>query len=162
MVNSGVTLYVVEGTIVTIDSTEFVSLPQKPIFSITEGTTTSVLVNDTYKGGTMGSVNPMNVSLTAVNAWPSGISLSSSGEILVASGTPANQYSLEYKICAWVNSTICNNANINLLVIDAFVMDEENDSDGDGISDAVECGICASGNLFENGSFELPVISSNF
>ena len=57
---------------------------------------TNVLGNDTLNGG---AANTSNVTITAVGAWPTGISLNTSkGAVNVAAGTASNTYTAQYQI----------------------------------------------------------------
>ena len=84
------------------------------ITSTTGGTTLSVLTNDKLNGVPNPSVS--SVTLTWTTATPTGFTLNPNGTIRIAPNTPAGTYTISYKICAVVTSTVCDNANIVVTV----------------------------------------------
>ncbi|MDO8316166.1 MAG: gliding motility-associated C-terminal domain-containing protein, partial [Flavobacterium sp.] len=73
---------------------------------------TYVLANDKLNGV---AVVATQVSTTFVSATNVGITLSGTN-VLVAAGTPAGSYTLEYKICEILNPTNCDNATVTVTV----------------------------------------------
>ncbi|SFF24960.1 T9SS type B sorting domain-containing protein, partial [Flavobacterium xueshanense] len=73
---------------------------------------TNVLVNDTLNGI---PVLASQVNTTFVSSSNAGITLSGTN-VLVASGTPAGNYSLVYQICEILNPTNCDTAMVSVTV----------------------------------------------
>jgi hypothetical protein len=121
------------------------------------GTTTSVFANDVYNGGTAGSVNSTNVNLAQVGTWPAGFTLNANGTISVASGTPASSYNLEYRICAQLAPTSCDNAIATVIV--SPTVDAVADSFSATGSQAVT-GIANIGNVLANDTFNAGAAGS--
>jgi len=84
------------------------------VSSTTGGTTSSVLTNDKLNGVPNPSIS--SVTLTWNTATPTGFTLNPNGTITIASNTPAGTYTISYKICAVVSSTVCDTANIVVTV----------------------------------------------
>ncbi len=75
----------------------------------------NILSNDQLNGS---SVLPENVVITLVNASNPGISLSGSN-VIVAAGTTAGNYTLNYRICELLNPSNCDEASVSVPVIAA-------------------------------------------
>ena len=84
------------------------------VSSTTGGTTSSVLTNDKLNGVLNPSVS--SLTLTWTTATPTGFTLNPNGTITVAPNTPAGNYTISYKICAVVSSTVCDTADIVVTV----------------------------------------------
>ncbi|MFN3908966.1 MAG: Ig-like domain-containing protein, partial [Flavobacterium sp.] len=84
----------------------------------------NVLVNDTLNGA---PATLANVNLSFVSATNSGVSLNANGSVVVAPGTPAGTYSLEYQICEVLNPTNCDTATVTVTV-EAAVIDAVDDT----------------------------------
>lgn len=76
-------------------------------------TAVNVLTNDTVDGV---AATPGSVTLTAVGTWPTGISVSPDGNVLVGPTAAAGAYTLGYQICSTVQATQCDTANVTLQV----------------------------------------------
>ena len=80
------------------------------------GVAGNVLGNDTLNGQ---SATLTNVSLSFLTATHSGLTLDeSTGQILVAAGTPAGQYELNYRICDLLNPASCADAVVLVVIND--------------------------------------------
>ena len=84
---------------------------------------TDVLSNDTLNGD---AVIPGEVTLTDLGTGDTELSLSGS-DVLVASGTAAGSYSLDYQICENLNPTNCDSATVTVTVT-ATAIDAVDDS----------------------------------
>ena len=84
------------------------------VSSTTGGTTSSILTNDKLNGVPNPSIS--SVTLTWTTATPTGFTLNPNGTITIAPNTPAGTYTISYKICAVASSTVCDNANIVVMV----------------------------------------------
>ncbi len=84
----------------------------------------SVLANDTL-GGTPATT--ARVSLSTVSSTAAGVTLSASGSVFVALGTPAGTHTLKYRICELVDTTNCDVAKVTVTV-NLFPIDAVNDS----------------------------------
>ncbi|MGC8865162.1 MAG: LruC domain-containing protein [Bacteroidales bacterium] len=89
-----------------------------PVSYITGGVAvTNVLSNDLYNGQPL---NPNNFYLTLVNSPHPGITLNTSnGQVSVAPGTPAGNYTLNYQICNKNASSDCDVADVFVKVLGA-------------------------------------------
>jgi hypothetical protein len=84
-----------------------------PVNGITGGTAfTNVLGNDTLNGA---SVVPAQVNTTFVSSTNIGITLNGTN-VMVAAGTPAGSYSLDYQICEILNPSNCDTATVSVTV----------------------------------------------
>ncbi len=84
---------------------------------------TNILINDTINGI---PVNASNVTITFISTTNPGISLSGAN-VIVAAGTPANNYSLTYQICDSLNPINCDTA-IVYVPVGAPIINAINDS----------------------------------
>ena len=84
------------------------------ITSTTGGTTPSVLTNDKLNGVPNPSIS--SVTLTWNTATPTGFTLNPNGTITIAPNTPAGTYTISYKICAVASTTVCDTADIVVMV----------------------------------------------
>jgi len=71
----------------------------------------NVLTNDTVDAA---AATPSNVAFTAVGAWPTGITVSADGNVLVGSTVTPGTYTLNYQICSTVQATQCDTATVTL------------------------------------------------
>lgn len=81
--------------------------------------TGSVLSNDTFNGiaATTSNVNiSVNTLATAINGGPVPSLDTANGRILIPTGTPAGQYTINYRICPAGNTSNCANANITITI----------------------------------------------
>ncbi|MBF7091758.1 gliding motility-associated C-terminal domain-containing protein, partial [Flavobacterium sp. ALJ2] len=76
-------------------------------------TAVSVLDNDTLNGK---AVVRSEITLTPKGTYPTGITLNADGTIRVASGTPADNYEIEYKICEKLSITNCSSTKVTVVV----------------------------------------------
>jgi len=74
---------------------------------------TSVLLNDSLNGV---QVNPFLINLTPGSAPHAGISMSSTGIVSVAPGTPAGTYTYPYTICEKATPSNCSTATATVVV----------------------------------------------
>jgi gliding motility-associated-like protein/uncharacterized repeat protein (TIGR01451 family) len=82
-------------------------------------TTASVLDNDTLNGKV---VVPSEVNLTPKGTYPAGITLNADGTIIVAAGTPADTYEVEYTICEKLNPLNCSSTTVTVPVTAAPIV----------------------------------------
>ncbi len=71
----------------------------------------NVLDNDTLNGA---SVDPADVTLTPVTDGP--LSVDADGNLDVAPGTPAGDYTIDYTICEINNPTNCDTTTVTVTV----------------------------------------------
>ncbi|MBS7788332.1 hypothetical protein KIH23_13590, partial [Flavobacterium sp. CYK-55] len=84
-----------------------------PVSGTNGGTSlANVLVNDTLNGN---PVTAAQVNILQVNTSNPGITLSGTS-VVVAAGTPAGSYTLEYQICEKINPANCDNAIVTVCV----------------------------------------------
>lgn len=86
---------------------------------------TNVLINDTLNGIL---VTPSQVNINFISSTNPGITLSGNN-VIVASGTPAGNYTLNYQICEVGNISNCDNAIVTVIVTKS-VIDAINDTVG--------------------------------
>ncbi|MGB0905845.1 MAG: SdrD B-like domain-containing protein, partial [Maricaulaceae bacterium] len=100
---------------VTVEMPAIAAMPESfpPVDGSKGGTTPSVLISDTIKGKT---VSPSDVIITAGASDPSLTLDTETGEITVASNTPAGTYSLEYTICETDNPSNCSTGTETITV----------------------------------------------
>lgn len=72
----------------------------------------NVLINDTINGN---AATTATVSLTALSTIP-GITLSSNGDIVVASGTAPGTYSFDYRICPISGGSFCSYTTATIII----------------------------------------------
>lgn len=96
--------------------------------------------------------DPSEITLTLVTADPQGaLTLNGDGTVDVASGTPAGQYTLEYKICEVLNPTNCDNAIVTVDVVAAAIVAEDDDFSANAANDVNSLdGNPNVGNILEN------------
>ncbi|MCL9771230.1 gliding motility-associated C-terminal domain-containing protein, partial [Flavobacterium sp. HXWNR69] len=82
----------------------------------------NVLVNDTLNGT---PVNPSDVVLTSTPQGP--LTINTDGTIVVAPGTPAGIYTVDYTICEILNPTNCDTVTVTVTVT-AGTIDAVNDA----------------------------------
>ena len=111
--NTATVTVTVPSTTIIADDDNFSSTP---ISSLLGGTTTSVFANDNYNGGSEGSVNSTNSTLSKVGNWPNDFTLNTDGTISIAAGTAPGNYELYYKICDKINPTVCDDAKVTIVV----------------------------------------------
>ena len=89
-----------------------------PVPSTLGGTAlANVLVNDTLDGVQIVSTE---VNTTLVSSTHPGVTLSGNS-VVVAPGTPNGAYVLTYRICEIENTSNCDTANVNVIVINAVI-----------------------------------------
>ncbi|MDV3469904.1 Ig-like domain-containing protein [Stenotrophomonas sp. C3(2023)] len=98
-----------------------IDLFDTPVSPATGGTTRSVLLNDTFNGGTV----PAGAVTATLTAPVAGVSLdASTGVVTVAAGTPAGVTTLSYQICEVANPGNCSApADVQLIVSPLAVAD---------------------------------------
>ena len=125
-----------------------------PINGATGGTAfTNVLVNDTLNGAPVVAAQVITSFVSATNP---GITLSGTN-VLVASGTPAGNYTLVYKICEVINSSNCDTAIVSVSVnAPAIVANDDTGSSVNGLT-----GGTSFTNVFVNDTLNgVPVTAS--
>lgn len=101
---------------------------ENDIVTIMTGTTSSasVLVNDLVNGQI--PTLPYTV-LTQLSTTNANVNLNNSGNIVVAPGTPAGTYTIEYKICLGTTNCYCDNASVSITVTPTNnIINAENDN----------------------------------
>jgi len=88
----------------------------------------NVFDNDLLNGS---AVNPTDVILTETVADPTGnLTLNPDGSVDIDPGTPAGNYSLTYQICEVLNPTNCDNAIVEVTVIPATIIANDDSESG--------------------------------
>jgi hypothetical protein len=81
----------------------------------TSGTVTAVnvLANDTVDAA---PATTSNVALTPVGTWPTGITVTPDGNVLIGATATPGAYTVSYQICSTVQATQCDTATVTLEV----------------------------------------------
>ncbi|WP_281228990.1 DUF7507 domain-containing protein [Flavobacterium aquiphilum] len=114
---------------------------------------TNVLVNDTLNGA---PATTSNVDISFVGSTDPRITLSGT-DVIVAAGTPAGAYSLDYKICDKSDSTNCDGARVTITVIPAVIL--ANDDTGTNIEGHL--GGTAFSNILTNDTLNGAAVASS-
>ena len=120
--DTAVATVVVEAATIDAIDDDFTGAPVNGLIGGTAGDATS---NDTLNGI---AVTDANITMTiTANGGLTGVTINTSGEIIVPASTPAITYIVTYQICENLNPTNCDTANatvvVNPPVIDAVVDD---------------------------------------
>jgi LPXTG-site transpeptidase (sortase) family protein len=84
-----------------------------PVNGSTGGTTATLFTNDTLNGSPFG---PAAVVPSITDDGGSGGTINADGTLSLPAGTPAGTYTITYQICDQANPTICDTANITIVV----------------------------------------------
>ena len=91
------------------------------------GGTVSILTNDTLNGN---PATTSNVTITVTNdGGLTGLTVDSTGKLVVPNNTTPNTYTVTYKICDKANPGVCDTAVVKITIVTGPVIDAVNDPD---------------------------------